>query len=99
MLTITPAWAYCARGIASWYSEPGNQTASTERFHPQAHTCAMLGVPFDTIIRITSGAYKSWCRVNDHGPYVNNRLIDLTPAVRDELHFRGLTTVEVCYRK
>ena len=75
------------RGVASWYSkvDPGilRTTANMEIFNDQKLTCAMWGVPFNTMIKITNLANgKSVVvRVNDRGPaerlVERGRVIDL----------------------
>jgi len=82
-------------GKASWYSRnsPGvkRTTANNERFDDQAMTCAMWGVPFNRMVRVTNKANgKSVVvRVNDRGPhkrYVRTgRIIDLTKAAFTKL--------------
>lgn len=84
------------RGFASWYN-CCNTTANGERFNVRDHTCAMLLWPINTVVRIYDLATgrTSWCRVNDHGPYVAGRVIDLTPAVASDLHLTGVDPVEL----
>ena len=65
-------------GIASWYgSAPG--------------TCANLMVPFGTTLTITdlSTGRVAHCVVDDHGPYVGGRVVDLSPAVFSQLSYLG----------
>ncbi len=65
-------------GVASWYgSAPG--------------TCANLMVPFGTTLTITdlSSGKVAHCIVDDHGPYVGGRIVDLSPSVFSQLSYLG----------
>ena len=76
------------KGMASWYSEtdPGilRTTANMEIFDDQGLSCAMWGVPFNTLVKITNVANgrSVIVRVNDRGPAMRlvkeGRVIDLT---------------------
>ena len=81
-------------GIASWYDD--TRTASGERFNPKAMTCAHRTLPFRTIVTVTgSNGITIQCRVNDRGPYVKGRVIDLTRGAAQRLGIlqRGLMKV------
>ena len=81
-------------GIASWYSD--TRTASGERFNPKAMTCAHKTLKFGTVVTITGDNGKSIkCRINDRGPYVKGRIIDLTRGAAQRLGMlqRGLMKV------
>ena len=66
---------------ASYYDEPQN-TANGERFNPEALTAAHKTLPFNTRVRVTNPANgKSVIvRINDRGPYVDGRCLDLSRA-------------------
>src|SRR5271166_4672846 len=83
-------------GIASVYSE-GSKTASGERLSPGALTAAHRTLPFGTMVRVTnrSSGRSVVVRINDRGPFVRGRIIDLTPAAARALGFSGLANVEV----
>lgn len=80
----------CLTGIASWYSEfsPGIKptTANMETFDHSKMTCAIWGLPFDTMIEVTNldNGRQVLVRVNDRGPAKwlcrEGRVIDLTMA-------------------
>src|SRR5688572_5771700 len=74
-----------AEGPASFYADmlAGNKTASGERYSPEARTCAHRKLPFGTKLRITAvGTGKtSSCRVNDRGPFVPGRVLDVSKRV------------------
>lgn len=84
--------------IASWYgSESGNRTASGERFHPEGISCAHKTRPFGSTVRVTllgSGRSIS-CRINDRGPYVRGRCIDLSRGAARALGMGGTARVSV----
>lgn len=67
--------------IASVYKH-GTRTASGERFNPRAKTAAHRKLPFGTTLRVVNmmtGKHTD-VRVNDRGPFVRGRCVDLTPA-------------------
>jgi rare lipoprotein A len=81
-------------GIASVYSE-GSRTASGERLSPGALTAAHRTLPFGTMVRVTDNhtGRSVVVRINDRGPFVRGRIIDLTPAGAHALGFSGLAEV------
>lgn len=66
---------------ASYYSE-GQLTASGEAFDPSAMTAAHKTLPFDTMVRVTNPVTSTsvMVRINDRGPFVTGRCIDLSQA-------------------
>jgi rare lipoprotein A len=80
-------------GIASVYS--GGRTASGERTATGDTTAAHRTMPFGTRVRVTNRANgKSVVvRINDRGPFLKSRIIDLMPASAKALGFSGLTRV------
>jgi rare lipoprotein A len=64
-------------GVASWYAE-GKRTANGERFNPDGLTCAHRSLPFGTLLRVTYKGRSAVCRVNDRGPFVRGRVLDLS---------------------
>ena len=72
-------------------------TASGERLRDEAFTCAMLdGVFGDYYLVVAENGKSVVCRLNDRGPYVKGRVIDLTKAAMRELHSKaGLVRVKV----
>lgn len=89
------------RGIASWYGGKfhGRRTASGERFDMHEFTAAHRTLPFGTIVEVRSLVNDRTVRVriNDRGPHIKNRLIDLSRAAASELGLlgRGKKAVEV----
>jgi rare lipoprotein A len=85
-------------GIASVYStESGSRTASGARLNPGALTAAHRSLPFGSKVRVTnrSNGKTVEVTVNDRGPFVRGRIIDLTPAAAHALGFSGLAPVTV----
>lgn len=77
------------RGVASYYGDGfhGNLTANGEIFDMYALTCAHLTLPFDTVVRVINldNDREVTVRVNDRGPYVGGRIIDLSTGAAEEL--------------
>ena len=85
-------------GIASIYStESGNGTASGQKLNPNALTAAHKTLPFGTKVRVTNknNGKAVVVTINDRGPFIRGRIIDLTPAGARALGFSGLTSVTV----
>lgn len=86
-------------GVASYYTVASSSrtTASGETMRDDAYTCAMREGEFGTYYRITAENGESViCRLNDRGPYVKGRVIDLSEAAIRDLHpTAGLLKVTV----
>jgi len=86
-------------GTASWYGPGfhGRKTANGERFDTGELTCAHKSLPFNTLLKVTNlenGRYTI-VRVNDRGPYVRGRIIDLSNAAKTEIGMGGLAKVRI----
>ena len=80
-------------GLASFYgNESGRQTASGQRFDQNALTCAHRSLPFGTKLRVTHGDRSVVVTVNDRGPFVRGRVLDLSTAAARAV---GLTSAGV----
>jgi rare lipoprotein A len=80
---FTRAAAEEQAGIASIYSiDSGSGTASGEKLNPGALTAAHRSLPFGTKVKVTnkSNGRSVVVTINDRGPFVRGRLIDVTPA-------------------
>jgi rare lipoprotein A len=92
---------FTEEGVASWYgpSHQGRETANGERFDEHALTAAHRRLPFNTVIRVTNLANGRMVRVrvNDRGPYVKGRILDLSAAAATALGMRkdGVTRVRI----
>jgi rare lipoprotein A len=84
-------------GIASWYRD--HRTASGERFNVNAFAAAHRSLPFGSKVRVIDlKTEKSVIvRINDRGPYIRGRIIDLTVGAARELgiYHRGIALVRV----
>jgi rare lipoprotein A len=97
----TDALALNQQGIASYYGQKfhGRKTASGERFNNNAMTAAHRSAPFGSQIRVTNLANgrSVVVRVNDRGPWVRGRIVDVSGVAARQLGMtgRGLTRVRV----
>ena len=81
-------------GVASFYgNESGSQTASGQRFNQNAMTCAHRSLPFGTKLRVSHGGKSVVVTVNDRGPFVRGRVLDLSTAAARALGIEGLGQV------
>jgi rare lipoprotein A len=81
-------------GVASYYgSESGSKTASGERFNQNAMTCAHRSLPFGTKLRVSAGGRSVVVTVNDRGPFVRGRVLDLSKGAARALGMGGLARV------
>src|SRR5215475_4169232 len=82
-------------GIASVYS--GEPTANGEYAHAHALTAAHRTLPFGTKVKVTNliTGRSVVVRINDRGPYIKGRIIDLTPAGAKAIGSSGLARVQV----
>jgi rare lipoprotein A len=82
-------------GIASVYS--GGRTANGERAIPTGLTAAHRSLPFGTLVKVTHArnGRSVVVRVNDRGPFIRGRVIDITPAAARVLGFSGLASVRL----
>jgi rare lipoprotein A len=80
-------------GMASFYgNESGSKTASGQRFNQNAMTCAHRSLPFGTKLRVTHGGRSVVVTVNDRGPFIRGRVLDLSTAAARAV---GLTAAVV----
>jgi rare lipoprotein A len=75
----------------------GSNTASGERLQESALTGAHPSLPFGTLVEVNNNrnGRKVLVRINDRGPFVRGRVIDLTPAAAQVLQFHGTTEVSL----
>jgi len=92
---------YQERGVASWYGKKfhGRQTSNGEVYNMYAMTGAHKTLPLPTTVRVTNlrNGKSVTVRLNDRGPFVKDRIIDLSYAAAKELDMiaTGTTLVEV----
>jgi len=82
-------------GIASVYS--GGRTANGEHASAGGLTAAHRSLPFGTLVKVTNrhSQRSVVVRINDRGPFVGGRVIDLTPAAARAIGFSGLAPVSL----
>jgi rare lipoprotein A len=85
-----------SHGLASFYTE-GTQTASGEKFDTRELTAAHRTLPFGTKLRVTnvSTGRAVTVRVNDRGPYVAGRIVDVSHSAADALGMVGAGIAKV----
>lgn len=96
------AHGYFERGVASWYGEKfhGRRTSSGEPYDMYSMTAAHKSLPLPTYVRVTNlkNGREVVVKVNDRGPFVHNRIIDLSYTAAARLgiieHGTGLVSVE-----
>jgi rare lipoprotein A len=87
-----------SQGVASFYTE-GTETASGEKFDTHELTAAHPTLPFGTKLRVTNATTgrSVTVRVNDRGPYVHGRVVDLSYSAADALGMvdKGIANVKL----
>jgi rare lipoprotein A len=86
--------AYAQCGVASYYTY-GKVTANGEAYHPQGVSAAHRSLPFGTMVRVVNKntGHSIVVRINDRGPYVGGRIIDLSAGAKRALGMGGLAPV------
>ena len=91
--------AYTEQGNASWYGIPfdGRRASNGEIYDMHKLTAAHRTLPFDTLVRVTnlSNGKSTVVRITDRGPFVDNRIIDLSMAAAREIDSIGPGVVPV----
>jgi rare lipoprotein A len=97
METVPEGWS--ETGVASWYGNPfhGRTTASGERYDMEELTCAHKTLPFGTRIRVENldNGRAIILRVNDRGPFVKGRIVDVSRKAARELGMLGPGTARI----
>lgn len=94
-------FAQVQTGKASFYANSfeGNRTANGDRYHASKFTAAHKTLPFGTVVKVTNLANKESVNVtiNDRGPFVEGRIIDLSKAAAQKLKFfnQGVADVSI----
>jgi rare lipoprotein A len=77
-------------GMASYYgNESGSRTASGQRFNQSAMTCAHRSLPFGTKLRVTHRGQSVVVTVNDRGPFIKGRVLDLSTGAARAVGLTG----------
>jgi rare lipoprotein A len=90
--TVSDGQAYVEEGVASWYGGDddgfaGRPTASGEIFDPEQYTCAHRTLPLGSFVEVENldNHRRTVLRVNDRGPYIKGRILDLSKRGAQEL--------------
>jgi peptidoglycan lytic transglycosylase len=77
-------------GMASYYgNESGRKTASGQRFNQEAMTAAHRSLPFGTKLRVTHGGRSVVVTINDRGPFIRGRVLDLSTGAARAIGLTG----------
>jgi rare lipoprotein A len=77
-------------GMASYYgNESGSRTASGQRFNQNAMTAAHRSLPFGTKVKVTHGGQSVVVTINDRGPFVRGRVLDLSTGAARAVGLTG----------
>lgn len=103
--TVTDAQAFVEEGIASWYGGnddgfSGRPTASGDLFDPEQYTCAHRTLPLGSFVEVENleNHKRAVLRVNDRGPFIKGRILDLSKRGAQDLGFLGQGTSRVRLR-
>ena len=79
-------------GVASWYGPgfEGNSTANGEIFDPNLYTAASKELAFGTLLFVEFNGRGVLVRINDRGPYVDDRILDLSQAAAESIGLSGI---------
>ncbi len=92
---------YKETGVASFYADKfeGRKTANGEIYYHAKKTAAHQKLPFGSIVKVTNIENKKYVvvRINDRGPFIDNRIIDLSKSAANDLGIveKGLAKVEL----
>ena len=102
-MSVEKAATYRQKGVASWYGyetyrqKDGHMTANGEAFDPRGMNAAHKYLPLPTFVRVTNleNRRRIIVRVNDRGPFVDGRIIDLSAGAAKKLGFYKKGTARV----
>jgi peptidoglycan lytic transglycosylase len=99
---VPPGRQYDLVGVASWYGKPyhGRRTASGEVYNMYQMTAAHPSLPFGTQVVVTNleNGRSAVVRINDRGPFVHGRVIDVSRKAASQLGFLGQGVARVGVR-
>lgn len=97
MIALLSTPAVAQSGVASWY-QMGHTTANGERYRPDGLTCAHRTLPFGTRVQVTYNGRSAVCRVNDRGPFIRGRVLDLSRGMARAIGMTGAGVARVTYK-
>ena len=90
---------FVQEGVASWYGPgfQGRKTANGERFDTYEMTAAHKTLPFNTLVKVTNldNGVSTVVRINDRGPFIRGRIIDLSNAAKNTIQMGGTAQVRI----
>ncbi len=96
---LAPEVVFSQTGMASWYGAQfaGRPTASGEKFNPYDFTAAHRDLPFGTLVKVTflKTGESILVRINDRGPHIAGRIIDLSMAAAEAIGLKAYGIGEV----
>lgn len=97
---MIPSIANATCGMASWYGSElhGRRTASGARFNKNALTAAHRSLPFGTRLLVTYKKKSIIVKVNDRGPFVRKRVLDLSEKAAYIIGMKGRGTAPICFK-
>jgi len=88
--SIDPTGGRSFSGVASYYgNEAGSRTASGQRFNQHAMTAAHRSLPFGTKLKVTHGSRSVVVTINDRGPFIRGRVLDLSKGAAQAIGLTG----------
>ena len=88
--SVQPSGGHTFSGMASFYgNESGSRTASGQRFNQNAMTAAHRSLPFGTRLRVTHGSRSVVVTINDRGPFIRGRVLDLSTGAARAIGLTG----------
>jgi len=89
-MTPSQGTGHSFSGMASYYgNESGSRTASGARFNQNALTAAHRSLPFGTKLRVTHGGSSVIVTINDRGPFIRGRVLDLSTGAARAIGLTG----------
>ena len=89
-VTLSSGSGHSFSGMASFYgNESGSKTASGQRFNQSALTAAHRSLPFGTKLRVTHGGRSVVVTINDRGPFIRGRVLDLSTGAARAVGLTG----------
>lgn len=98
IVSVLFSWPAAAETVlTSWYGPGfhGRTTASGERFNQWAMTAAHKTLPFGTVVRVTYKGRSVTVRINDRGPFIKGRSLDLSKAAAQRIGCGGVCWVNM----
>ncbi len=86
------SYAHSQTGGISYYYQ-GSHTSSGERFNKHGYTCAHRRLPFGSRVTVTYRGRSVICRVNDRGPWIKGRILDVSLGVAKKLAMTGVGVI------